>query len=194
MPFSTLRQGQSIPFHNDLTMTLIQADDLADIIEMLNDNQANQYLFFAPADNSLYDGFFNPIIDNTKQAILEGCWPDNPTFILRDAQGSYMGMCALTSVMFLEGNFEVGYQLPTRAWQQGIASACCKLMTQLAFEQLNAHKVSADCYAGNIGSYKTLEKCGYRAEGCQKQYYTTADGYDDKLYYGLTVAQYHKMQ
>jgi|TARA_Y100001956_G_scaffold22540_2_gene22188 RimJ/RimL family protein N-acetyltransferase len=193
MSYQTLKQGQATPFNESLNIQLIQASDLKDIIEMLNDGKVNQYLFFAPADNSLYEGFFGPIIENTAQAIKDGVWPDSPTFVIRDQQGQYMGMCAVTSVMFLAGNYEVGYQLPVCAWGKGVATRACQMMTEIGFTELNAHKVSADCYASNLGSYKTLEKCGFIQEGRQKDYYKLEQGFDDKLYYGMTVEQFSSL-
>lgn len=190
MSYQKLKQGEAIPFNESLTIQLIQGSDLQDIIEMLNDDKVNQYLFFAPADNSLYEGFFGPIIENTAQAIKEGVWPDSPTFVIRDQQGQYMGMCAVTAVMFLTGNYEVGYQLPTCAWGKGVATRACQMMTEIGFTELNAHKVSADCYASNAGSYKTLEKNGFTQEGRQKDYYKLEQGFDDKLYYGITAEQF----
>ena len=190
MSYQKLKQGEAIPFNESLTIQLIQGADLKDIIEMLNDNKVNQYLFFAPADNSLYEGFFGPIIENTAQAIKGGVWPDSPTFVIRDEQDQYMGMCAVTAVMFLAGNYEVGYQLPTCAWGKGVATRACQMMTEIGFTELNAHKVSADCYASNVGSYKTLEKNGFTQEGCQRDYYKLEQGFDDKLYYGVTAEQF----
>ncbi len=190
MSYSKLKQGESIPFGEELFITLIQPEDLKDIIAMFDDENVNKYLFFAPADESLYQGFFGPIIENTQQAIKNNEWPESPTFIIRDANGKYMGMTAVTSVMFLQGNYEVGYQLPACAWGKGIATQACKMMTKLGFEELKAHKVSADCYAGNVGSYKTLEKCGFIQEGRQSDYYKLEQGFDDKLYYGMTRAQF----
>lgn len=190
MSYQKLKQGEAIPFNESLTIQLIQGSDLQDIIEMLNDDKVNQYLFFAPADNSLYEGFFGPIIENTAQAIKEGVWPDSPTFVIRGQQGQYMGMCAVTAVMFLTGNYEVGYQLPTCAWGKGVATRACQMMTEIGFTELNAHKVSADCYASNAGSYKTLEKNGFIQEGRQKDYYKREHGFDDKLYYGMTAEQF----
>ncbi|ELB2892473.1 GNAT family N-acetyltransferase [Vibrio alginolyticus] len=190
MSYQKLKQGEAIPFNESLTIQLIQGSDLQDIIEMLNDDKVNQYLFFAPADNSLYGGFFGPIIENTAQAIKEGVWPDSPTFVIRGQQGQYMGMCAVTAMMFLTGNYEVGYQLPTCAWGKGVATRACQMMTEIGFTELNAHKVSADCYASNAGSYKTLEKNGFTQEGRQKDYYKREQGFDDKLYYGMTAEQF----
>ncbi|MDV5168280.1 GNAT family protein [Photobacterium rosenbergii] len=192
--YSALKHGDAIAFRDTLTIRLIQPSDLNDIITMLGDDKVNQYLFFAPADESLYQGFFDPIIENTQEAITNGVWPDSPTFVIRDQAGRYMGMAAITQVMFCEGNYEVGYQLPVRAWGQGIATQACRLMTELGFQELGAHKISADCYGANIGSYKTLEKCGYQLEGRQKDYYKLEQGFDDKVYFGLTAADYSTQQ
>lgn len=193
MSYQKLKLGEAIPFNEMLNIRLIQKSDLQDIIEMLNDDEVNQYLYFAPADNSMFEGFFGPIIENTQQATKDGVWPDNPTFVIRDQHGKYMGMTAVTQVMFLAGNYEVGYQLPVCAWGQGIATAACNMMTKLAFTELNAHKVSADCYASNVGSYKTLEKSGFVPEGRQQDYYKLEQGFDDKLYYGMTAEQYSSL-
>ncbi|WP_117232680.1 GNAT family N-acetyltransferase [Vibrio maerlii] len=190
MSYTKLKQGKAIPFGEDLTIALIQPNDLQNIIEMFDDNRVNTYLFFAPADESLYQGFLSPIIENTQQAIKDGEWPDNPTFVIRDLHGKYMGMTAVTQVMFLRGNYEVGYQLPVCAWGKGIATRSCQMMMDIGFNELGAHKISADCYAGNVGSHKTLEKCGFSQEGRQKDYFKMDHGFDDKLYYGMTKVQF----
>lgn len=54
MTYSKLKQGEPIPFHGTLSIQFIRQQDLADIINMLNDEQVNQYLYFAPADDSLF--------------------------------------------------------------------------------------------------------------------------------------------
>ncbi|MGF1748119.1 GNAT family N-acetyltransferase [Vibrio cionasavignyae] len=190
MSYSKLKQGESVPFSETLSIQLIQQKDLVDIFKMLADENVNQYLFFAPADESVYQSFFGPIVENTEAALKEQQWPDNPTFVIRNHQGQYMGMTAITQVMFLDGNREVGYQLPVHAWGQGIATRACQLMTELAFKALGCHKVCADCYGSNIGSYTTLEKCGYVQEGEHAEYYQTAQGFDSKRLYGLTQQQY----
>lgn len=190
MSYSKLKLGDSMSFNETLSIQLIQQKDLVDIFSMLGDDKVNQYLFFAPADEALYQGFFGPIVEDTEKALAEQRWPDNPTFVIRDNQGQYMGMTAITQVMFLEGNHEVGYQLPRHAWRQGIATRACQLMTELAFDELDSHKVCADCYGSNVGSYKTLEKCGYVREGELADYYKTEQGFDSKLLYGMTKQQY----
>ena len=190
LSITAFKQGKPIPLVGSLTIALIKANDLGDIIYMLNDPKVSEFLFFAPAPVEVYQGFFNPIIENTAEAMSKGEWPENITVVIRDLGGNYMGMAGLPAVMFLPGNFEVGYQLPVHAWGQGIATAACQFLTKLAFTELGAHKVTADCYLSNAGSYKTMQKCGYVHEGTQKDYYKLGEGFDDRVHYGLTKAQY----
>ncbi|USD43180.1 GNAT family N-acetyltransferase [Vibrio sp. SCSIO 43135] len=193
MSIAQFKSGQSVPLINSFSISLIKADDLIDIIEMFDNPNVSKYLFFAPAPREVYEGFFNPIIANTEQAIATGEWPDNPTAVIRDAQGQFMGMTGLTAVMFLQGNYEVGYQLPEHAWRQGIASAAGRFMTSIAFNELEAHKVTADCYQSNTGSYKVMESCGFVQEGRQAGYYKMEHGFDDRVHYGITKAQFEAL-
>ncbi|WP_394208868.1 GNAT family N-acetyltransferase [Enterovibrio calviensis] len=190
MSISLFKQGKAAPLSDTLTIKLITHDDLKDIITMLGNPNVAKYLFFAPAPVEIYEGFFNPIIESTREATAKGEWPENPTAIIRDLDGNYMGMAGLPGVMFTQGNFEVGYQLAEHAWGQGIATLACNFMTKLAFKELGAHKVTADCYLSNVGSYKTMEKCGYTLEGTQQDYYKVESGFDDRVLYGITKKQF----
>ncbi|MCL1146559.1 GNAT family N-acetyltransferase [Shewanella marinintestina] len=193
MSITQFKLGQAIPLTDSLTIELIKARDLSEIITMLDDPEVAEYLFFAPSPVEVYQGFFNPIIANTAEAISKGQWPENITVVIRDLNGQYMGMAGLPAVMFMLGNFEVGYQLPVHAWGQGIATAACQFLTHLAFSELDAHKVTADCHISNTGSYKTMQKCGFVHEGRQKDYYKLANGFDDRVHYGITKAQFQAL-
>ncbi|UTV30669.1 GNAT family N-acetyltransferase [Photobacterium atrarenae] len=194
MDYSRLQQGLPCLFDDTITIQLIRQSDLAEIIDMLSNPKVYQYLFFAPAPTEVYEGFFAPIIENTRDAIAREQWPEHPTFILRDQNNQFMGMLGITRVMMLTGNFEVGYQLPEHAWRRGIATRGCQLMTQIAFEQLAAHKVCADCYGNNIGSARVLIKNGFTEEGRQVGYYQVGQGFDDRVLFGMTRAQFAARQ
>ncbi|MCG7497976.1 GNAT family N-acetyltransferase [Vibrio sp. Of7-15] len=191
MLYSNLKQGQPYPLTtDDLTIRLIREDDLPDVFSTLENPNVTQYLFFAPAPLEVYQAFFTPIVEETQNAIEKEKWPEHPTFIIRDNSQRYMGMVGLTQVMLLQGNFEIGFQLPEHAWQQGIATAACQLLTHIAFSELDAHKIAADCYAQNIGSAAVLKKSGFTQEGSQTGYYKINATYDDRLIFGITSAQY----
>lgn len=187
---SSFKSGKSIEFSPGFSLSLIQQGDFNDIVTMLEDPKVTEYLFFAPAPEEIYHAYFDSIIKNTAQAIEKSAWPDNITGIIRDKDGTFMGMCGLHVVMFLDGNYEVGFQLSEHAWGKGLATSSCRFMLSIAFELLGAHKVVADCYRANVGSYKALSKSGLVEEGCQNHYYKINQGYDDRLLYGITKAQF----
>ncbi|EAS43708.1 N-acetyltransferase [Photobacterium profundum] len=185
-----LKQGKPVPLSNAFTIQLIRQEDFTNIRVMLENPNVTKFLFFAPAPIELYEAFFLPIIENTEKAIASGEWPEHLTIIIRDQNHQYMGMAGLTQVMLLAGNFEVGFQLPEHAWGLGIGTLTCEYLTKVAFEQLNAHKVAADCYSQNLGSAGVLRKSGYALEGNQAGYFHTEELTDDRLLFGMTASQY----
>nr|WP_086941018.1 GNAT family protein [Thaumasiovibrio occultus] len=174
----------------DLQLNLITRADVEDIIIMLDEPEVCEYLFFAPAPRSVYEEYFGPIVDLTEEALREQRWPDNPVLIIRDSQQAFVGMVGIVGVMFQQGTYEVGYQMPTRSWGKGIATAGCQLASRIIFTELGGHKAVADCFAGNIGSYRVMEKSGYRREGIQKDYFRHGEGFDDRLLYGMTKSEF----
>ncbi|MCK6263401.1 GNAT family N-acetyltransferase [Vibrio sp. ZSDE26] len=111
--------------------------------------------------------------------------PSTQTLVLKDEAPLIRLGIRFTPTVF--------YQLSEHAWGKGIATLACQFMTRLAFDHLSAHKVTADCYVGNVGSYKTMEKCGYQHEGTQKGYYKLEDGFEDRVLYGITKERFDSL-
>ncbi|MCJ8347471.1 GNAT family N-acetyltransferase [bacterium] len=182
-----LKIGKSIKLFNTFKIRLIQSGDLSKIKIMLNDPRVHEYLFYAPAPDEIYEQYFQPMIDDIESAVKEKKWADNLIFIIEDEKEEFAGMIGLSQVAFHAGNFEVGFQIPSRYWRKGIASKACSFISNLAFENFGAHKITADCYASNRGSYGVLLKCGYYQEGISKGYYKSSMGQIDKLYFGINM-------
>lgn len=183
--------GKPFRLLDEYNMKFICRDDIPDIVSMLADPDVAKYLYYAPAPAEVYESYFGPIISDTSTALDEKRWPSSPTYVIRDDKNNFCGMCGLSNVMFLSGNFEVGYQLPKQVWGKGIATAACKVLTNLAFKTLNAHKVEASCYSQNIGSSRVLEKAGYNKEGTQMGYYKVDNDINDRLLFGMTKDQFN---
>lgn len=188
--YSSLIKGNSTQLSESLFISLLSKDDFEDIAKMLSNKNVNKYLFFAPAPPEVYGMFFNPLIEEIEQSISENKWSNSPVFIVRNNNDDFMGMIGLTVTPFLDGNFEIGYQLPESAWGKGIATKLSEFALKIAFQELGAYRVGADCYAENIGSIKVLKKVGLKKEGTLKKYYTTEEGFDDKLLFGITKGEY----
>ncbi|WP_079253594.1 GNAT family N-acetyltransferase [Endozoicomonas arenosclerae] len=175
----TLREGYLIK--------LLLPSDIDDIVFMLRDEQVTRYLPFAPAPESVYRDYFLPIAEQN-EAALSGKAEPSITLIIREAESNHFaGMLGLVPAAMTAGVYEVGFQLPQRAWGKGLASQGCQMLIQYAFDQLDAHKVTADCYANNTGSERVMMKSGMVKEGHQAGYYAPDE---DRVIYGLTRKQY----
>lgn len=72
-------------------------------------------------------------------------------------------------------------------WGKGYATEAIMLATQIGFEKLSLHRMQAGVYAANIGSQKALQKAGYQLEGRFKGQLRGQQGWEDHLFYGITL-------
>lgn len=185
-----LKNGKAYEITKNLSVAFITKYDFNDIVKMLNNAKVNKYLYFAPAPTEAFESFFYPIIEEIEQAVRKKEWPNSATIIIRDRLNNYMGMGALIQNPFLPGNFEIGFQLPEIAWGKGISTLISTFLTNIAFRQLEAYKITADCYGKNKGSIKVLEKTGYTKEGDLTDYFINKNEKDSKLFFGMTETQF----
>jgi RimJ/RimL family protein N-acetyltransferase len=73
----------------------------------------------------------------------------------------------------LTGGTELGYRLYPAFWGRGLATEGARALIGSAFERLHLDRVVATTMAGNIGSWRVLEKCGMRR--VRMFYYPDAD-------------------
>jgi RimJ/RimL family protein N-acetyltransferase len=71
------------------------------------------------------------------------------------------------------------------AWRQGFGSEAIALATWHAFSTLGLRKLTARCYATNLGSIRAFEKAGWTHEGRQASQFETADGRVDGVWLGI---------
>ncbi|SHI04206.1 GNAT family N-acetyltransferase [Ferrimonas marina] len=191
MTLNTLLNGNRLPLSGQYTLDLLQPSDMPAICTMLADEQVHRHLFFAPAPEQVFYDYFNPQFDAMSRAIAQGTPAKGPLMLaLRDGQGKFAGMAALVPVEGEAGVYDIGYQLPVASWGQGLATAACRVLTQIAFDQLGAERVRADTYDSNQGSKRVLEKCGYGRT--HKIYGHFEQGQIDQCWFAMTAAQYQR--
>ncbi|WP_445630188.1 GNAT family N-acetyltransferase [Nostoc sp. DSM 114167] len=69
-----------------------------------------------------------------------------------------------------EHSAEVGYELASTFWRQGIMTEAVSTILQFGFEKMDLRFVIAQVMLENIASKKLLEKLGFHSQGIQKQY------------------------
>jgi ribosomal-protein-alanine N-acetyltransferase len=84
---------------------------------------------------------------------------------------------------------EVGFILRRDLWRQGLATEAMRAVVDWGFDRLQLHSVEAQLDFENVGSQRTLERVGFRKEGCLRQSFFDGRTFRDTLVYGLLRAE-----
>lgn len=70
-------------------------------------------------------------------------------------------------------------------WGKGYASEAIRLVVDYAFSVLGLHKLTAGCYAPNLGAIRAFEKAGFVQEGVRRAHCYFEGRYVDDILLGL---------
>lgn len=68
------------------------------------------------------------------------------------------------------GQWEIGYWLGEEYWGQGLMTDAARMIIHFTFEWLDAVRIFAPVYAGNVGSRRVLEKNGFHLDGTLRRH------------------------
>lgn len=81
-------------------------------------------------------------------------------------ESKHIGNIKLGPIHWLHRRADISLFIGERSyWGQGFASEAIALIRDWAFRELDLQKLSAGIYAGNQGSRRAFEKCGFTLEG-----------------------------
>ncbi|MEO8610480.1 MAG: GNAT family N-acetyltransferase [Chloroflexota bacterium] len=80
-----------------------------------------------------------------------------------------IGMCGMYDWERSDRRVDIGYQIIKLHWGKGYASEAARAMIGWCFENLDLHRIQADCTDGNIASEKVMLKCGFKVEGLWRE-------------------------
>lgn len=88
----------------------------------------------------------------------------------------HVGNIKLSPIDWHHKRGEVGIMIgASDVWGQGIASRAISLLMNIARDELDLRKLTAGCYASNVGSQKAFLKAGFQVE-CRRKGHFLSDG------------------
>ncbi|EJM18527.1 acetyltransferase, ribosomal protein N-acetylase [Pseudomonas sp. GM18] len=108
-------------------------------------------------------------------------------FVIEDDGGNIVGRANLKGIDMSEQSAEVGYRIAQSACGQGLATLAVRHLIQQAQLHWNLKQLVATVYAGNIGSAKVLERCGFLIEHASRQEGTRKEGPGHEYRFGLSI-------
>jgi ribosomal-protein-alanine N-acetyltransferase len=141
----------------------LTADDAGERYERwLNDPEVTRYLESRFRRNTL-----DAIKDYVRTV---GSDPDDLLLaIVLKQDDEHIGNIRLGPIDRHHRSAEVGIMLgEKRHWGRGYGSEAIAALTGHAFEELELHKLTANCYSANDGSARAFEKAGWQREGLRR--------------------------
>ena len=146
-----------------LLRALEPRDINATYLSWLNDPAVNRFLEtrFLPQSLESLQAYWHSHRDD----------PSSPWFaICLASEGRHIGNIKLGPIHWLHRRADLSIFIGDCAcWGQGYASEAIAMVCDWAFGELDLHKLNAGIYAGNFGSRRAFEKCGFELEGTLRQ-------------------------
>lgn len=144
----------------------LQPDDVTDeYVAWLNDAAVNRYL---------ESRFVRHTPESTRRFVQDVVESDDSILfgIRYFPDGRHVGNIKLGPVDRHHRRAEIGLLIGDRSvWGRGIAASSIELATRYAFDSLGLLKVTAGCYAGNVGSRRAFEKAGFEVEAIRRRHF-----------------------
>lgn len=145
----------------------------------MSDHEVTHYIesrFTAPTRESL-EAWVRKVNSDPRTMFL--------TMVAKDS-GRNIGTVKLGPINWMHRVADLGILIGEKSyWGKGYATEAIRLMIDFCFERLNLHKVTANCYAANVGSAKAFEKVGFFIEGRRRSHCFVDGEYVDMLQLGM---------
>lgn len=79
----------------------------------------------------------------------------------------------------------IGFTLAPEYWRMGYTTEAVTALLDFLFEELDLHRVMADCDTENTGSWRMLEKVGFRREAHFVDSFLMGEDYASEYIYGM---------
>ncbi|MBK8821884.1 MAG: GNAT family N-acetyltransferase [Anaerolineales bacterium] len=87
---------------------------------------------------------------------------------------------------------KIGFTLAAKHWRKGYITEIIPCLLEYLFEDMDMHRVAADCDVENVASYRALEKLGFRREAHFLESYLISGVYGSEYHYGLLQREWRE--
>ncbi|MFN8412981.1 MAG: GNAT family N-acetyltransferase [Anaerolineales bacterium] len=86
----------------------------------------------------------------------------------------------------------IGFTVVSSHWRNGYGVEAIRCLLEFLFDDLDLHRVTADCDVENVASYRTLEKLGFRREAHFVESYLVGRVYTSEFHYGMLQREWRE--
>ncbi|HUI86272.1 MAG TPA: GNAT family protein [Nitrososphaerales archaeon] len=169
----------------------LEREDLAVLHELLNDEEVMEWTRSRPDHTISAEA-----LDKEYAEELKGENATRRTFVIvHNKTRRTVGWATIRWWRPFHTTAEIGVAIGDRRYRgKGIGSEVNGLLTQLAFEQYNMHKVELFTRGENAAAIRSAEKNGYRIEGRVRETVYFNGRYHDGILMGILRDEYEKLK
>jgi ribosomal-protein-alanine N-acetyltransferase len=142
-----------------------------------------------PEVTSFLESRFYPVSGESLQQYIADRQKDRDSIFLAivdKKRDSHIGNVKLGPIDWIHRRAEIGILIGEKSlWGRGYATETIRLVVDYAFRTLGLHKVTAGCYANNLGSQRAFEKAGFGVEGTRRSHLLWEGQYVDLVLLGI---------
>lgn len=150
-----------------IELFLLTEDNFGDnYVRWLNDPNVNRFLESRHAAHTR----------DSAREFVRACFASPNTLFMGirslELSGRHVGNIKLGSIDHRHGLGEIGLLVgEPLAWGRGIGTEAIAAICDIAVAQLRLRKITAGCYASNVGSEKAFRKAGFEIEGRRRAHF-----------------------
>ncbi len=173
-----------------LTLRRITADDLDDWMAVWHSPGVLDYLI--DFEGAPHEDMGREIVEWAERIFIE---KSGIRWALALKPGRRMiGSCGFHLFDRRHQRVEIGYELHSDYWRQGLMSEAVGAVLEFCFDTLAVHRVEADVVEGNVASAALLKKAGFTLEGLWRDRVYKRGVYQSLWQYGFLKPEYHAMR
>jgi ribosomal-protein-alanine N-acetyltransferase len=111
-------------------------------------------------------------------------------FITKRGESKVIGDCTFWHIDSDSSCGELGYELGSSYWNNGIATEATTAVIKYGFGGMNLNRIEACPFSTNKRSARLLEKIGFTLEGNLRQRVMFRNEYFDQLYYSILKGEF----
>ncbi len=175
----------SVLIGNNIYIRQIKLEDCTDeYVKWLNDPQVNQYLEtrWTIQDIDSIKSFVKYQRENEHSYLFA---------IICKNDDRHIGNIKLGPIEVHHKHADISYFIGDKeSWGKGFATEAISLICEFGFSELNLHRIEAGSYRGAVGSWKALERNGFKREAVFREQALSGEKYTDVYRYGLILSEW----
>lgn len=173
-----------------LTLRAISAADLDDWLAVWRSPGALDYLI--DFEGAPQKAMGREIVEWTERIFAEGSgirWA-----LTLKPKDRMIGSCGFHLYDRRHQRVEIGYELHSQYWRQGLMTEAVNAVLGFCFEALAAHRVEADVVEGNAASAALLNKAGFTLEGVWRDRVYKRGAWQSLWQFGILKPEYDALR